>query len=268
VSKVKVGFVQTRPVFGRVRENVESAIRKISGLSADGGIVVLPELFSTGYQFTSRDEAFRYAEDAKSGYTVKRLVAAAKKGSLHIVAGICEKAGKKVYNSSVLVGPDGVRALYRKAHLFSDEKNIFSRGNTRFRVHDVAGVKVGMMICYDWIYPEAARTLALKGASIICHPSNLVLRYCPPGMVTRCLENGVFAVTANRVGSEQRVKGVELKFIGSSQVVAPDGRVLARASSDKVEARVLEIDTAATIEKAVTPLNRIFEDRRPSLYDT
>lgn len=268
MARIKVAVVQTRPVFGRVRDNVEAAVRKVQGLKVEGGVVVLPELFSTGYQFTSRDEAMEYAEDARSGYTARRLVAAAKKSSVHVVAGIAERAGGKVYNSSVLAGPEGVVGVYRKAHLFWNEKNIFTRGNTRFRVHDAGGVKLGMMICYDWLYPEAARTLALKGAHVICHPSNLVLPHCPQAMITRCLENRVYAATANRVGVEERIKGTRLKFIGSSQVVAPDGRVLVRASKDRVEARVVEIDTAQAVAKDVTPENRLFEDRRPALYDT
>ncbi len=124
------------------------------------------------------------------------------------------------------------------------------------------------MICFDWLFPEAARTLALKGADIICHPSNLVLPYCPQAMITRSIENRVYSITANRVGKEERIKGTPLSFIGLSQVVSPDGTVEYRAGSGKAEARVIEIDPKAARNKNITQVNHIFKDRRGDLYDT
>ncbi|MBE9531820.1 MAG: acyltransferase, partial [Proteobacteria bacterium] len=139
--------------------------------------------------------------------------------------------------------------------------------NTPFEVHDIGKAKVGMMICFDWLFPEAARTLALKGADIICHPSNLVLPHCPQAMITRCLENRVFAVTANRVGSEARVGKERLTFIGKSQIVSPDGKVLVRASSTRTAARVVEIDPKVARKKDINPKNDVLDDRRRALYN-
>jgi len=262
---MKAGFVQTRPEFGKVKENVDSALDQIAILEA--GLVVLPELFTTGYQFRTRQEALKLAEPAEGGYTAGRLTEAAKKKKMHIVAGFAERDGKKVYNSSMLVGPRGVIGVYRKAHLFWDEKKIFNRGDSDFKVYRVAGVKLGMMICFDWIFPEVARTLALRGAEIICQPSNLVLPYCPQAMITRSLENRVFSITANRVGTEERVKGKRLHFIGTSQIVSPGGSVLCRASGDRVAAASMEIDPSEARNKNITPVNNIFKDRRKSLFD-
>jgi len=122
------------------------------------------------------------------------------------------------------------------------------------------------MICFDWIFPEAARTLALKGADIICHPSNLVLPYCQTAMVTRCLENHVFAITANRIGTEQR--GVRtLTFTGGSQVTDTKGKILHRASTDREEVAVIEIDPQLAQDKHATANNHIFNDRRPEMYE-
>jgi predicted amidohydrolase len=123
-----------------------------------------------------------------------------------------------------------------------------------------------MMICFDWLFPEAARTLALQGAEVICHPSNLVLPYCPQAMITRSLENRVFTITANRVGTEERVPGKPLKFIGTSQVTSPDGDVLCRAGSKREEAVAVEIDPARARKKLITPMNDIFRDRRKDLF--
>jgi len=93
------------------------------------------------------------------------------------------------------------------------------------------------MICFDWIFPEAMRTLALMGAQIVLHPANLVLPYCQDAMVTRCIENRVFEITANRIGVERG-----LKFTGASQITAPGGIVLHRATKTKEEALAVDID--------------------------
>ncbi len=260
----RVGFLQTSPVFGDIRGNVDRAISMLESLDAD--IAVLPELFSTGYQFRSRKEAFSMAEDASSGYATGRLKQVAGKKGMHIVAGICEKKGRKVFNSAMLVGPKGVAGIYRKAHLFWHEKKVFSPGDTPFSVFNAKGARIGMMICFDWIFPEAARTLALKGADIICQPSNLVLPYCPDAMVTRSIENRVFTITANRVGSEKRNKGRALDFIGLSQITSPEGTVLARAGKAAVEAMSVEIEPRRARNKRITPLNDLIKDRRTGLY--
>ena len=122
------------------------------------------------------------------------------------------------------------------------------------------------MICFDWRFPETARTLALAGADLIAHPSNLVLPHCPQAMVTRCLENRVFAITADRTGVEERVHGHPLHFIGQSQVVDPDGNVLYRASKNDEEVRVVEIDINKARDKSINSKNDLFEDRRHDLY--
>jgi predicted amidohydrolase len=121
------------------------------------------------------------------------------------------------------------------------------------------------MICFDWVFPEVARVLALKGAQILCHPSNLVLPYCPRAMITRCIENGVFAITVNRVGTEARA-GMELTFIGTSQVVGPRGDVLVRADDKEEGLRIIDIDPSLADNKMVTPTNDVIKDRKPELY--
>ena len=117
------------------------------------------------------------------------------------------------------------------------------------------------MICFDWIYPESARSLALKGAQLIAHPANLVLPNCPDAMVTRCLENGVFTATADRVGEENR-GGVHLKFIGSSEIVAPDGNILYRLGNFKPAISVADIDLALADTKQINNYNHLFNGRR------
>jgi predicted amidohydrolase len=261
---MKVGFVQNDPPFGEVEKNLEHVVRVLSSQKAD--LFVLPELFTTGYQFTRREEALELAEPIPDGMTTKTLLDLAKKIDSHIIAGIAELEGDAVYNSAVIVGPNGFIGRYRKAHLFDTEKEIFQPGNTQLEVFDLGFARVGVMICFDWRFPETARTLALKGADIIAHPANLVLTHCPQAMITRCLENGVFIVTADRVGVEERISGQPLKFMGQSQVVDPSGEVLYRASLTEEEVHVVEIDIELAREKYLNPNNHIFQDRREDLY--
>jgi predicted amidohydrolase len=182
-----------------------------------------------------------------------------------VVVGFAERAGSTVFNSSLLIRPDGSRTTYRKIQLFWGEKDIFAPGDRPPAVVDAGGVRLGMMICFDWIFPEVARSLALQGADILCHPSNLVLPYCQEAMITRCIENKVFAITANRVGTEER-GGRSLTFTGLSEIVGPTGDVLVRATRDREEVLVVEIDPGAAREKMVTPTNDVLADRRPELY--
>ena len=156
--------------------------------------------------------------------------------------------------------------MYRKAHLFYEETIVFSPGDTGFQVWDIGVAKVGLLICFDWIYPEAARTLTLLGAEILCHPSNLVLPHCPDAMVTRCLENRVFSITANRIGFDQRGDKERLTFIGNSEIVSPRGRILYRASGDREDLAIIDIDPAEARNKALNHYNDLVRDRRPDLY--
>lgn len=261
---VHIGVVQNSPTFGRVKANLDHVTDLVSSVEAD--LFVLPELFATGYQFTSRREAARLSERVPDGTTTKRLVALAKQRSCGIVAGLAEQKGRSLFNSAVVVGPKGFIGSYRKSHLFYEETLWFTPGNTGFRVFQAAGVTLGVMICFDWFFPESMRTLALAGADIVCHPSNLVLPHAPNAMITRCLENRVFAITADRVGAEERGDKERLTFIGSSQIVSPQGEVLVRASTDREEVRVVGVDPKEARRKTINRYNHLFTDRRADLY--
>ncbi len=265
MKRLTVAAIQTHPVFGNVEENVKSALDFIP----DGcDLAVLPELFSTGYQFKDREEALALAEnltgEAEPGWATRRLTKAASESGTTIVAGLAEKNGDRLFNSSVLFRPDGRREIYRKVHLFLDEKSIFTPGDRGFPVFRACGTTIGMMICFDWIFPEAARSLALAGAEIICHPSNLLLPWCQAAMITRCQENMVFAVTSNRVGSENRT-GAELTFSGRSQVISPWGKRLGGLDKEETGVAVATIELVEK-DKLFTPRNDLWEDRRPESY--
>jgi len=262
-----VVVAQTRPVFGEVERNVTQALRLVeralAGRRAD--LVVLPELFHTGYVFRSRAEARALAEDPRRGPTARALRAFAAQHGLTVVAGFCERAGRVLHNSAIWVDRRGTRGVYRKVHLFDSEKRWFARGTDPWPVFRCGPARVGVLICFDWRFPEAARSLSLRGADVIAHPSNLVLPHCQESMRTRALENKVFAATANRVGEDVR-PGARLGFTGKSQIVDPTGRVLWRAGARAPAARLVELDLALARDKRVTRRNDLFLDRAPGLY--
>lgn len=261
---MRVGFYQFDPQFGEVAENLDVVTAKLE--QADADLIVLPELFASGYQFLSREEAQQLAEPVPDGPTVRRLTDIAKRRNMHLVAGLPEQSGGRCYNSAAVVGPSGFLGCYRKTHLFYEETQVFTPGDSGFLVWDIGPAKIGVMICFDWYYPEAARSLAMQGADIICHPSNLVLPNCPDSMPVRCLENRVFAVTCNRIGSEARGGKDRLTYIGQSEVVTPRGVIQHRASRDQEELTVVEINPAQARDKTLNRYNDLLRDRRTSMY--
>ncbi|MDP3025130.1 MAG: nitrilase-related carbon-nitrogen hydrolase [candidate division Zixibacteria bacterium] len=260
---MKIGFVQFCPIFGKKEENLEKVEKLIQKEEAD--LLVLPELFNTGYIFADKEELESLAEKIPEGETSRFLLELSRRRKMSLVFGIAEKAKNKLYNSAVLLTPEGVKGVYRKLHLFDQEKYLFDPGENEPEVFDDGKARIGMMVCFDWLFPEVARVLALKGAEIICHPSDLILPYAQEAMITRSLENGVFTITCNRTGEEDRV-GRKLSFTGRSQITDPKGNMLLQASQDKEEVGVVEIDPLLARDKKFTENNFIFDDRRPEFY--
>ncbi|MBI3765645.1 MAG: acyltransferase [Ignavibacteriales bacterium] len=258
---MRIAVVQTNPVFGQVGSNVREAVSLMEGANAD--LFVLPELFNTGYNFVNKEEVEHLSESV-TGETFRAISGLAKRKSCYIVYGFVEKADR-LYNSAALAGPGGLIGLYRKIHLYYRENLFFAAGNMGFPVFDLPLGKIGMMICFDWMYPESARTLALQGVDLIAHPSNLVMPYCPDAMVTRCLENRVFAATANRIGRENR-GGTDLTYIGKSEIVSPRGEILARMKEEETGVSCVEVDLAMAQNKRINEYNDLFLGRKTEQY--
>ena len=264
---MKVGFFQFNPEFGAVEQNLQRATQRLESVDACD-VMVLPELALTGYQFITSEEVMALAEPVPDGPTTRAFIRLANSQHRYFVVGLPERVGNHCFNSAILVGPDGFLGVYRKTHLFFEETLFFTPGDTGFLVWDIGLARLGVMICFDWFYPEAARSLALKGADVLCHPSNLVLPHCPDSMVTRCLENRVFSVTANRIGQETRGGKPSLTFIGKSEIVSPQGTILRRASTDAEDIGVQDIDVKEARQKSINPYNDLFRDRQPRFYST
>lgn len=263
MNPIRAGYYQFFPRFGHSARNTEKIIEALRRVRTD--LMVLPELALTGYFFSGREEVKYLAEDPNKSLNVMSLIALCRDRNLHLVIGFAEKARDRYFNSALLLGPNGIRGVYRKIHLFNEEKKWFDPGDQPFKTYTVQSARIGMMICFDWIFPEAARILTLKGADILCHPSNLVLPYCQSAMITRCLENHVYAITCNRYGADRRPHG-SIRFTGKSQIVAPKGIILHRSSSQREDRVILEIDPETARNKSITPNNHILKDRRPEFY--
>jgi len=259
---MRVSVLQFKPVWGDRESNFQKIKKLCKGVTLD--LLVLPELATTGYLFSSKAELAPLAEAFPGGQTSRFLTELAGTIGGHVVCGAAEKEGEILYNSAVLFSPQGHLGTYRKVHLFDAEKEVFEPGNLGFPVFDLGEAKIGMMVCFDWIFPESARSLALAGAEIICHPANLVLPYCPSAAITRALENHVYYLLSDRIGAEQN-RGEELRFIGQSRIVNTKGKIL--ASLGEEEALITaEIDPSLAGDKHVTPRNHLFHDRRPDCY--
>jgi len=259
---MKIGYVQTSPIFGEKIQNFQQVENLLRKTKAD--LIVLPELFATGYTFISKEEAESMAESVE-GETANFLMRLAEKTGAVVVGGFVEKDGNQIFNSSIITSGSEVLGTYRKLHLYYKEKLWFSPGNKPLKIYEVKNTKVGIMICFDWFFPETIRSLALLGADIIAHPANLVLPFCQRAMITRCLINRVFAVTSNRIGNEARGED-NFTFTGGSQITSYNGDVLSSAPKDKAHIDFVKIDVEKARDKNLNIFNDVIKDRRTEFY--
>ncbi len=265
MTSLRLAVVQFSAQFGEVGANIAALEALLEPVEAD--IIVLPELCTTGYFFQSRDESARYAEavDGPSCELFRRTAAA--KNAI-VVGGFAERAGTEMYNSCALVAPeDGEVRVYRKIHLFYREKFAFDVGDKAwFNVYNAArDVNIGMMVCYDWRFPEAARSLMLAGADLVVCPSNLVTEAWRKVMPARAIENKVYMAVANRAGAETR--GDEtLVFKGDSAVYGYNGDELALADPHSNVVIYADILPAKTRDKSFNAFNDVRHDRVPAAY--
>uniref|UniRef100_A0A7C4UBI7 Nitrilase n=1 Tax=candidate division WOR-3 bacterium TaxID=2052148 RepID=A0A7C4UBI7_UNCW3 len=258
---MRIGFLQFYPEFGEIDKNFERIRKFIENTSPLPEILVLPELALTGYTFIDKEEANDYSME-KDSDIVKSFIKICKRFNIAISTGFLERKEEKLYNSAFFITKDGIKNIYRKVNLFKDEKEIFERDD-RLDVFEYNGVKFGQLICFDWLFPEMTRFLALHNAEIILHSANLVLPFCQDAMITRAIENRVFIVTANRIGVEERKfkkYKKENRFTGRSQIVSPKGEILIRVGENVEGIFSVEINPEDARNKWITEKNNIFEE--------
>lgn len=267
---VAVAVAQVAPRLGDRDANlvrVEQALREAAGAGAQ--VVVLPELVTTGYVMEP-EELRRWAEPL-DGPTVTTLRSLAAELDLVVVAGLAEADGEVVRNTAVLVDATGLRAAYRKVHLWDRESEIFVAGDERPPVVDTAVGRIAMLVCYDLEFPEWTRLVALDRAELVCAPTNWPREARPPGerpvevvrVQASASVNRVYVAVADRVGTE---RGVE--WVGGSAVVGPDGYPLALADGADEQLLLARCDLTLARDKrtGTRRVNDVLADRRPDLY--
>lgn len=259
---MKSGFLQMAPILGESPNNAIKIKELISGAD-DFDLIVLPELANSGYRFNDIDEAMELGESISKSYFVDILQEICAERKCNIVTGFCERDGDRLFNSSLLINENGVMGVYRKIHLFNNEKDYFIPGDSQPEIYKIGEWNIGMLICFDWAFCEIWRVLALKGADLIAHPANLVVKGGGHAAVpVYAKTNSYYVITSNRTGKER-----DLYFTGESLIAAPDGAVLARAESDSDEFQIVDANLQDVRNKMITPKNDLLADRRPELYD-
>lgn len=262
---MRLAVVQFTPTFGDKEKNLSRIYELTKNVAAD--ILVLPELCTTGYFFDTKEKARAYAESA-SDKTVRFFTKLSYERNVIVVAGFIERDGDAVYNSCMTIVPgDPNPHIYRKTHLFYKERLAFDEGNTGFFVvrNAVRDISIGTMICYDWRFPEAARTLALQGADLIVCPSNLITNLWRTVMPARAIENKVYIAVANRAGVEMD-GDKPLSFTGNSAIYNYNGEELAKAEGGNDMVIIADILPKKTRDKSFSPFNDILKDRKPEFY--
>ncbi|CAG9184607.1 nitrilase family protein [Cupriavidus pampae] len=269
-----VASIQMAPRVGCKDENLARSLAMIEQAAARGArLVVLPELANSGYVFASRAEAFALAEPVPDGPSTQAWIEAARRHDIHIVSGIAERDGERLYNSAVLVSAKGHLGTYRKLHLWGDENLFFEPGDKGLPVFHTEMGRLGIVVCYDGWFPETFRLLAMQGADIVAMPTNWVPMPNQPAdrpamantlAMAGAHSNGLTIVCANRVGTERGQP-----FIGQSLIVGADGWPMAGpASLDSEEILYARIDlSVARRGRQLNDFNHVLRDRREDLYD-
>jgi 5-aminopentanamidase len=265
---MRVAVAQLDPKLGEKSRNLEACIARMEDAAAAGArLLVLPECAIPGYMFESAAEALPFAEEIP-GPATEALEEACRRLDLHVVCGLLERDGDALRNSAVLVGPEGLVGTYRKSHLPYLGVDRFAVPGDEFPVYQTPLGRIGVEICYDLRFPEVTRTLALKGADIVAHPTNFPMAAKVQTEVitrARAAENRIFLLTANRVGKERWAE-----FCGWSQIVDPYGRRLDEAGETEEVLLVADAELEQARDKDyVVPGEYelyLFGHRRPELY--
>lgn len=236
---MKIGFCQFAVSYKDIDANLNKVKELLSSTEAD--LIVLPELCFSGYYFQTKEELNKYSDNEIQEKIIKELHIIAKSKNMYIVTGLSEKNEDKLYNSAFLIGPDGFIGKHRKVNLTVNEK-VFDRGKDfeifEIEINETGKVKIGILICFESWFPESYRILCMKGAQLICCPTNFGGPWTLDVMKVRSLENVVYTVMSNRTGTEM-IENEKEEFRGESQIIDHGGNVLAKA---KKEECVMTID--------------------------
>lgn len=269
-----VACVQTAPKLLDRDANLDAQqVFYEAALAKGARLVVFPECSTTGWRLTDRAEAKSVAEPAtEAGTAVARWASWTRRDQTYIVAGLIESDGSEVYNTAVLVGPDGVIGRYRKLHTWAIERTFYAPGDLEVPVFETEIGNIAMAICYDVWFPEVARVAALENADVLCVPSNWVPvptqtddvpKMANMLCMTQAHTNLLYVAAASRVGEDNGQP-----YIGSSIIVDHSGFPLAGPADGVSETLLLAtIDPIGSrAERTGNPFNQPLGDRRTDVY--
>jgi predicted amidohydrolase len=271
MARTSIACAQIDCVLGDPKINLEKIVGCMrSAAEREAKLVMFPECALTGYAYNSLHEAIPFAEkiDGRSSEAVAEVC---RETGTHAIAGFIETDGDKFYNAAMVVGPDGVIGSYRKVHLpFIGIDRFVTPGDRQFNIFELPFGKVGVNICYDISFPEAARVLKLKGAELIALVTNWPeAAWRTPEFLanTRALENHLFYAATDRVGTERG-----WKFIGRSKIVDCNGDTLEEAGLEDEELLITSIDFQEANHNRIVNVAGAYEvdrlaDRRPEMYE-
>lgn len=219
---MKIGFLQ----FDVKHKDITSNLNYVSGAlsTKQFDLIVLPELFTTGYLFNSKEELSRYSGNLNSSKSIDKLTQLAGSKDAYIVGTFPELADGEIFNTAVLIGPEGICGTQRKLHITKYEKSLFSPGN-EINSFTVKGINIGIVTCFDSWFPEIFRILNQNNVDLICMPANFGGSKTLDIMKVRSMENNVHSIICNRTGRES-IDGLDADFCGSSRIIDPGGNLL------------------------------------------
>lgn len=238
VNTFKVAAVQMNCDLGKIENNLNAVEKMIREGACQGALlIVVPELFDTGYRTEEKDELIA---GTIPGPTTNRIFKICEELNIYVIGTTLEKTNGKPFDTAFLVGPQGLVGIYRKNALWDKENERFQKGSFEYPVFDIGFCKVGIQICYEIGFPEGARILTLQGADVIAYPSAFgIARLYAWDLATRsrALENGNYVIACNRSGTE---KG-ETSFAGNSRIINCRGDIVAQAEAEN-QVIVAEVD--------------------------
>ena len=265
---MRVAVAQIEPKLGERERNLEACLQRLEeSVAAGAQLLVLPECAVPGYMFDSLEEGLSYAEEVP-GPTTEAFERACERLDAYVICGMLQRDGDLLRNAAVFVGPEGLIGTYWKTHLPFLGVDRFVTPGDELTVYDTPLGRIGVEICYDLRFPEVTRTLALKGADLVAHPTNFPMAakiQTELITVARAAENRVYLLTANRVGKERWGE-----FCGWSQIVDPYGKRLAEAGETEEALLVADVDVVKAGDKDYVITGEyelyLFGHRRPELY--
>ena len=275
MDRLKIAVVQMEPKIGNKEANNKRMVTFIDkAVQNEAKLIVFPELVNSGCIMNSLEEAYDLSEQIPGGDSIGFWEQMATQKQVYIVAGILEKENEKLFNTAVLIGPDGFIGKYRKCHLWYEDKLFYEPGDLGFPVFDTPIGKIGLLICYDLSFPETVRIEALMGADVIAVPINIpgapetsyddrgwsMLNY---RAVAYGNVNKLFIACANRIGEERGTY-----FTGASMITSCEGWPLAGpAEKDEEVILYAEVDILKKRRLQKLNLDEALSDRRTDLYD-